>query len=96
LAKQIRALNIFEGLEEMFDDINMNARMVKTVKFRLIFVARINNLQPLPQLIKEIAISVYEIKILNNKQAKLQLESYISQVYVNNERTQKEYRILHL
>jgi len=54
----------FERIDKVFD-INDNARMEKIIKHPHIFVARVINIQPLSQLLEEIAID-YEIKIINN------------------------------
>jgi S-adenosylmethionine/arginine decarboxylase-like enzyme len=64
----------------VFDDININdrknwtgkTRLERTIKLSPIFVTRINNFQPLSQILEEIAINDYEIKIINNEEVKIQ------------------------
>jgi len=51
----------------VFDDKNDNAIVEKTIKPPPIFVARVNNIQPLSQMLEEIIIGEYEIKIINNE-----------------------------
>jgi len=53
-----------------------------------IFIAKVNNFSLLFQLLQEIAIGDYEIKITNNEQIKIQFKSSIA--YVNNERVRKQ------
>jgi len=59
----------------MFDDINDNAKKEKTVKSSPIFVVRINNSQLLSQMLQEITIDEYEIKLINNEPVKIQHNS---------------------
>jgi len=65
LSKPMPKTNIFK-LKEVLDNININAR-VKTVKPPLIFIATVHNFQLFSQLLQEISINGYEIKITNNK-----------------------------
>jgi hypothetical protein len=69
--------NSFEEFEEVFDDINDNARMKKIIKSLSIFVTRIQ----ITYAVDEIAVGNYEIKIINNKHVKIQSKSSIT--YVN-------------
>jgi len=77
--------NSFDNLEEVLDDINNNEKIEKTVKSLPIFVTRVTNTAAF-QLLKKIIIDNYEIKIINNKQVKIQPKNFI--VYFNSERTQ--------
>jgi len=45
--------NAFKRLEKMIDNINVKARIEKTIKSPSIFDARINDFQPLSQLLEE-------------------------------------------
>jgi len=45
--KPVLTSNNFEGFEEVFEDINENPRVEKTVKPLPILVVRVNNIQPL-------------------------------------------------
>jgi len=40
-------------------------------QLKALFIAKITNIEPLSQLVEEIAIGDYEIKIINNKQVKV-------------------------
>jgi len=51
----------------------------KITKPTPIFVARVTNIQPLSQLLEEIAIVDYDIKIINNEQIKIQKFRYLYQ-----------------
>jgi len=66
LNKLVSISNNFEKLQEVFDDKNDNAIVEKTIKPPPIFV-RVNNIQPLSQMLEEIIIGEYEIKIINNE-----------------------------
>jgi hypothetical protein len=79
-SKPVPITNFFEGLEEQFDEINTKVRMEKTVKSPPIVVAGIVNFLSFSQLLKEIAIGEYEIKIMNNKEVKIQPKSSIAYV----------------
>jgi len=70
LNKPVPTTNTF-GFEEVLDDINVNSRMKKIVKLPLIFVTGVHSFQPLSQLLQEISISDYEIKITKNEQVKI-------------------------
>jgi len=62
--------NSFQRLEKKLDDTNINIRMVKTAKVLPIFV-RVDNFLSFLQLL-EVVIGEYKIKIINNKQIKIQ------------------------
>jgi hypothetical protein len=66
--------NSFEELKEDLDDTTIKVRMEEIVKSSLIFIAGIFSLS---QLLKEIAIGKYKIKIINNEQVKIQPNSFI-------------------
>jgi len=59
--------NNINRLEKIFDNININEKVEKTDKLPLIFVARVINIQSLYQLLEEISIGDYEIKIINKE-----------------------------
>jgi hypothetical protein len=85
-SKLVPIINSFEGLEEL-DDVNTNIKMEKTVKPLPIFVARVGIFLNCSQLLIEIAIGKYEIKIINNEQISIQK---LHHIYQHSERVQKQ------
>jgi len=75
----VTTTNSFERLEEVLDDENNNIRVEKTVKPPPIFVDKVSNFSSLSQVLKEVAIDEYEIKIMN-EQTKIQPKSSITYV----------------
>jgi len=64
----------------------------KRVKSLSIFVIRVTNIQPFFQLLEEIVISDFEIKIINKEQIKIQPKSFIAYTQWKKQR----YEILHV
>jgi len=68
-AKPVSITNLrtytFEGLEEELNDAIVNARIKKIVKSSPIFIVKVNNFQLLFQILEEIAIDDYKIKIMS-------------------------------
>jgi hypothetical protein len=77
----VSTANSFKGLEEELDDASTNSRRGKITNFPPIFIARVDNFSSLSQLLKEVAVDEYEIKIIN-EQIKIQPKSSIA--YINN------------
>jgi len=72
LKKLVPTTNTFEEIiAEKLDNSSVNVKMEKIAKPPSIFIANIDNFLSLSQLLKEIAIDDYEIKIINNKQVKI-------------------------
>jgi len=74
----VSIFNSFDGLKDVFNEINNNEKIEKSP---IIFIVTVLNIQPLSQLLKEIAIDDDEIKIINNEQIKMQLKNSIA--YIN-------------
>jgi len=72
LSKPVPTINFFEGFENELDGI----RLENTAKPSSISVARVNNFSSLSQLLEEIAVDEYEIRLMN-EQIKIQPKSSI-------------------
>jgi len=91
LSKHVSRTYTFKGLEKVLDDINVNTRMEEIIKSLLRFVARVNNFQPLSQMLEEIVNDDSEIKIIINKQVKIQYKTSIA--YINIMKKKSKIRI---
>jgi hypothetical protein len=79
-SKLMSTINSFERLEEELNDVSTNVRLGKITKVPPIFQIRDDNFLSFSQLLKKIAASKYEIKIIN-EQIKIQPNNSIA--YLN-------------
>jgi len=83
--KPITTQNIFEGLNEVPDEINNNTESVREAKPPPIFISKINDPSSFRQLLNQIANDEFELKNINIGNYKIQIKSSIAYTNIMKE-----------